>query len=504
MWSLGCITVVLLTGGSAFEDPSTGSYSQTLANKCNLKFLDKSDAWRQVRTRPKEFVKRLLVLDEADRMTAQQALDDPWFSNEMHKTNFEDLYKRTIRHWHPRNSKVPVIQFPDSSSVKYLPCSGTVVDPNKGNNRARSPTPVEPPYKPFPRNMHISLWPTRSTGRRISEEVKKAMEESWSSDAMKPRTHSSSSRCENTSARLPVAAVPQSMEWHQFTGKNKLKMLLMPTQQAVTRTEPRKRTFKPLMPRPTLVRSSSWSNLRKRRNSAVADVSPAAERDLARENDQTCDPSSAANSAQPFVSRHFQHIIALRPSASSSDHPSVPKGTHDDSVPDSEPEFAVPHHREGSVDFTTLSKVDGFPTKASLQQNRLSPARTRTLRFSRACSVPPPDLRTPNTNKKLKPRSPSSNTSRVQTMSESRKRRKGSVFDLYEDDSDSDSNYSYQASGKRRRFNSVSKHHSTNDIRTQVQASSDGEDEITLPHHSRSWIENEDPETARAAYLPRV
>lgn len=145
MWALGCVTVVLLTGRSAFRDPKTNEYSQTLANNCNLEILERSSDWSEVPSRPKDFVGRLLQLDESRRLTAVDALQDPWFNNEFHKTDFEELYKRTIRHWQPRIRKKPIIEFMNSHEVKLLPCSQEVLDTERTSRGPGGQVPVEPP-----------------------------------------------------------------------------------------------------------------------------------------------------------------------------------------------------------------------------------------------------------------------------------------------------------------------------------------------------------------------
>ncbi|OAG38317.1 hypothetical protein AYO21_07437 [Fonsecaea monophora] len=178
MWAVGCVSVVLLTGGLAFSDPLTNTYSEKLARDCNLKFLHQSTEWQAVRQRPREFVERLLVLDEDARMTAEDALAHSWFSNEVHKNDFEDLYKRTIRDWRPRTPKFQVVEFRDSGSIRKLLSSLGLRDSTKRSS-SRPPSPVEPPYKPFPRNMHLGLWPRRDPDERLSEEVLSAIKK-WS------------------------------------------------------------------------------------------------------------------------------------------------------------------------------------------------------------------------------------------------------------------------------------------------------------------------------------
>ncbi|KAK5288095.1 hypothetical protein LTR43_007342 [Exophiala xenobiotica] len=176
MWSLGCVAVVLLTGGLAFCDPFTNTYSEKLARECDLRFLQDSQEWRKVRERPKDFVEKLLVLDETTRPSAEEALKHPWFSNGMHKNDFEDLYQRTIKHWHPRAPKSPLKEFQEGGiTYKYMSQSSDLQDFGRKWLR-RDQKPVEPPYKPFPRNMHLTFWPKRDPKRRVSDEVLKAID----------------------------------------------------------------------------------------------------------------------------------------------------------------------------------------------------------------------------------------------------------------------------------------------------------------------------------------
>ncbi|EXJ83861.1 CAMK protein kinase [Capronia coronata CBS 617.96] len=185
MWAVGCVAVILLTGGMAFTDPATGMYSEKLARDCDLDFLRTSKDWQAVRQRPREFVERLLVIDEESRMTADEALQHPWFCNEAHKYDFEALYQRTIQHWHPRRPKSPVIDFRDGGAFKYLAYKwGFESFYHKSRAKGRH-SPVEPPYKPFPRKMHLTLWPERDEKKRLSLEVLTAISKWSPQSAMK-------------------------------------------------------------------------------------------------------------------------------------------------------------------------------------------------------------------------------------------------------------------------------------------------------------------------------
>lgn len=176
MWAVGCVAVILLTGGMAFSDPMTGMYSERMARDCDLDFLRTSADWHAVRQRPREFVERLLVADEQSRMTAEEGLQHPWFCNEAHKNDFEELYQRTVKYWRPRQPKSPIVDFQDDGTCKYLAYKLGFLDfYHKLKSGNRKHIPVEPPYKPFPRKMHLAFWPKREEKNRLSPEVLSAI-----------------------------------------------------------------------------------------------------------------------------------------------------------------------------------------------------------------------------------------------------------------------------------------------------------------------------------------
>ena len=110
LWSIGCITVILLAGEVLFADRNQPAYEQnprhfvtTLASKCDLGILDDEDhdVWGHVGSNPKDFIKNLLVLDEGSRMTATEALNHAWFSHDYYADDFDALYERSVRDWRP-------------------------------------------------------------------------------------------------------------------------------------------------------------------------------------------------------------------------------------------------------------------------------------------------------------------------------------------------------------------------------------------------------------------
>ena len=160
-------------------DPRTGVYSEALADACDLAFLRKSSDWQKVRTRPKSFVEKLLVLNESERLTGKQALEHEWFSNEVHKANFDELYQRTIKHWRPRPVRRDVVEFRDATIVQSL------LFPRRSNfdrsRRSRDVDPIDAHCQPVPRSMFSTFWPRRSRGSNKRAEQLKESRSSWPS-----------------------------------------------------------------------------------------------------------------------------------------------------------------------------------------------------------------------------------------------------------------------------------------------------------------------------------
>lgn len=111
-------------------DPTTGTYSEELAHECDLERLEADPIWKKTRKHAKNFVRRLLVLDESKRMNVKQALRHCWFTNPLYKRELEDLYKRSVRDWKPRVRKGPlIVELSDISGDKQMDqCSSPSFD----------------------------------------------------------------------------------------------------------------------------------------------------------------------------------------------------------------------------------------------------------------------------------------------------------------------------------------------------------------------------------------
>ncbi len=133
MWSIGSVTAMILTGDYIFSDRAHPLYEDDpravivkLAASCDLSVLDEPyhPLWGRVGPRAKHFIRSLLVLEEDARMTASEALAHPWFANESHAHDYEDLYQRSIQSWKPRQQNVELVErLPEFRSLKFTDCA---------------------------------------------------------------------------------------------------------------------------------------------------------------------------------------------------------------------------------------------------------------------------------------------------------------------------------------------------------------------------------------------
>lgn len=106
MWSLGALTTTLFLGRPYFTNTQDTNIRQDSATKileaaarCDLSALDDSPLWEDVPRPAKDFIKRLLVLQEVERATVGQAIADPWFKTGDNGNLFEERYQYIIRGW---------------------------------------------------------------------------------------------------------------------------------------------------------------------------------------------------------------------------------------------------------------------------------------------------------------------------------------------------------------------------------------------------------------------
>jgi serine/threonine protein kinase len=131
MWAIGSITAAILTGEHIFKCQYQDEDAQRiieLAAQCDLRILDDEfhPLWGSVGSHPKNFIKRLLVLNEEERMSATEALNHVWFSHPYMAAEFDAEYQRAIKDWHPRHNVNTLIE-------QISICERDVVAPSGSN-----------------------------------------------------------------------------------------------------------------------------------------------------------------------------------------------------------------------------------------------------------------------------------------------------------------------------------------------------------------------------------
>ena len=94
MWSLGVITFILLGGYPPFVDRDQKNMYRRIVS---ARYQFHEQYWNQVSDQAKDFIKRLLVADPNERLTADQALVHPWFmdnGNLMHEEHLRDNFEQ--------------------------------------------------------------------------------------------------------------------------------------------------------------------------------------------------------------------------------------------------------------------------------------------------------------------------------------------------------------------------------------------------------------------------
>ncbi|CRG87208.1 Protein VMS1 [Talaromyces islandicus] len=100
LWSVGCITVVLLMGAPPF--PFTPSGQIECSEPGDMDEIFKQPRWNEVSALAQNLVLSLLVLDERRRLSAKEALGHCWFTNPEYKWRLDRDYQGAIRDWHPQ------------------------------------------------------------------------------------------------------------------------------------------------------------------------------------------------------------------------------------------------------------------------------------------------------------------------------------------------------------------------------------------------------------------
>ncbi|WFC93581.1 calcium/calmodulin-dependent protein kinase [Malassezia brasiliensis] len=91
MWAIGVITYFLLCGYTPFDRDSSAEEMKAIVN-ADYKF-EPEIYWRDVSDEARDFIRRLLTIDQNQRMTATQALQHPWIR---HAGRTEDAEQKDL------------------------------------------------------------------------------------------------------------------------------------------------------------------------------------------------------------------------------------------------------------------------------------------------------------------------------------------------------------------------------------------------------------------------
>ena len=118
MWSTGIISALLLSGEFIFENSKNGYGSPAAilnaAAECDLANLDHSPPWQRVNSLAKDYVRKLLILDERARLNVEQALEHGWFTDSKRRKYIQQQYEDVIRGWMPSR---PLLDFKEDLAV---------------------------------------------------------------------------------------------------------------------------------------------------------------------------------------------------------------------------------------------------------------------------------------------------------------------------------------------------------------------------------------------------
>ncbi|XP_071342016.1 serine/threonine-protein kinase H1-like [Trachinotus anak] len=102
MWALGVITYIVLSGSMPFEDDSrTRLYRSIVRGKYSFH----GDPWPSVSNLAKDFIQRLLVLDSATRLTADQAIHHSWVVTMAASSSVRNLHRSISQNLRQRASR---------------------------------------------------------------------------------------------------------------------------------------------------------------------------------------------------------------------------------------------------------------------------------------------------------------------------------------------------------------------------------------------------------------
>lgn len=113
MWSLGCLTACMLTGDTIIPRQELPDLSYT---EIAERYLGVDDSfarmeWLQIPPRALRFIRRLLIIDPEERMTADEAASDSWYTKPPREAQaLNEGIEKTNRFWRKRDSEEELLE----------------------------------------------------------------------------------------------------------------------------------------------------------------------------------------------------------------------------------------------------------------------------------------------------------------------------------------------------------------------------------------------------------
>lgn len=178
MWSMGIITLCLLTGDAfiSFEELQTMNQSGITAKLATAS--GDYPQWRHLNFHGKDFVKRLLVLEPLKRMMAKEAVNHDWFRKPARiALELDKLYERATVFWSQRSNYIGIIEdLPDVIGPEDG--QSTKRDGSRSKSAGKRVPDAASPYFSLDRHLQPKGARTRSIlhskRKRILEELKEA------------------------------------------------------------------------------------------------------------------------------------------------------------------------------------------------------------------------------------------------------------------------------------------------------------------------------------------
>lgn len=102
IWAIGVITYFLLCGYTPFDRDSNLEEMQAIL-VADYSFTP-IEHWRSISQNARQFINRCLTIDPKARITAHEALQHPWISNDMSSKQGEDLLPTVKKNFNARRT----------------------------------------------------------------------------------------------------------------------------------------------------------------------------------------------------------------------------------------------------------------------------------------------------------------------------------------------------------------------------------------------------------------